>query len=505
MELVENIEQNILQLEQAFKDCGDLVKRKFPVGENGQLVYIAYIDGMVNSSLINENVVSQLIVSIRLTSQSKASLSQNIFDALKDGGVTVADLKETNKFDDATLSMMSGDTVLFIDGFAKAIILSTKGFSNRGVQSPDTEVVIQGSKDAFSESIRTNTMLIRRRIRDTALKIVQKKVGRRSKTDVALVYLEDVVRPQILQEAIERIDNIDIDAILESGYVEQLIEEDWLSPFPQAQTTERPDKASAAILEGRIAIIVDNSPFVLIIPATIDTFFQSPDDYYQRFEIASFIRLIRFVAAFGAMCFPGLYIAIATYHPSMLPMQLAFKFAGSRQTVPFTAVIEVLIMEIAFELLREAGIRLPAPIGGTIGIVGGIVIGQAAVEAGIVSPIVVIIVALTGICSFVLPHISLVNAYRILKYLIIALSSMFGFLGFWLALLIIIIHVCSLKSFGIPYMFPFVSGSINDYSDIKDTIFRFPLFSMKKRPIFSNPSSAVRLNVQKSGNKRKKE
>ncbi len=504
MNIYPNLDENIKYLESVFKDCGDIVKRKLPIGERKNIwIYISYIDMLIDRKVIENAVMNTLMLKIREVSPHQDAIKGSIFDALKDGGVATADLKESDNLEDLKLAMLSGDTVLLVDGFSKAIIISSKGWPNRGIPTADTEVVVQGSKEAFTEGFRFNTALVRRRIRDSNLKIKQMKVGRRSSTDVALCYLEDVVRPNILEEALKRIQNIDIDAILDSGYIEQLIEEDWISPFPQAQITERPDKAAAAILEGRIVIIVDNSPFVIIIPATLATFFQSSEDYYQRWQISSLIRILRYIAGFIAIALPGLYLAFAVYHPSMIPSLLIFKLAGARLTVPFPAVIEILLMEFSFELLREAGIRLPGPIGSTIGIVGGIIIGQAAVEAGLVSPIVVIIVAMTGIASFSIPHVSLVAGFRIMKYLIIILSSILGLFGFWIASLIILIHLVSLKSFGIPYLFPFASSDMNQYSDLKDTFIRLPSFLMKRRPIFANPDQATRM--KQTGNTRKKE
>ncbi len=501
----EKLDKNISYLDDIFFECGDIVKRKFPVYLFGKetFVYISYIDMIVDRRLIEENIINRLMLEIH--DGNRPSVAANAFDAIKDCAITTADLKETQEMNDVIQGILSGDTALLIDGYKTAIVISTKGWPNRGVQSTDTEVVVQGSKEAFTEVFRFNTVLIRRRIRDSNLKVHQMKVGKRSETDVALLYLQDVVRPKILDEAIKRIKNINIDAILDTGYVEQLIEEDWLSPFPQCQVTERPDKAAAAILEGRIVIVVDNSPFVLIIPSTLNTFFQSSEDYYQRWQIMSFVRIIRYIAGFIAIALPGLYLAIAVYHPSMMPMLLIFKMAGARESVPFPAVIEIVIMELAFELLREAGIRLPGPIGSTIGIVGGLIIGQAAVEAGLVSPIVVIIVALTGISSFAIPSVSLVSGFRLMKYFIIFASAMLGLFGFWVASLLILIHLVSLKSFGIPYLFPFASGDVNGYSDFKDTILRFPSFSMKKRPIFANPDQVNRLKVPQTGNKKKTE
>jgi spore germination protein len=489
-----DIDENINQLDEFFLDCGDVSKRKFSVGKDKMTsVYIIYIDMLVDRNFIETQVINRLMLSMWQVETAVKKNADSIFEILKDGGITTAELEDSNDMDLICDEILGGNTVLFIDGADNAIILSTKGQPSRGVPTAEGEVVIQGSKEAFSEVFRINTMLIRRRIRDTNLKVKQVKVGRRSKTDVAIMYLDGIVRPDILADAESRIANIDIDAILDVGYIDQLMQEDWLTPFPQAETTERPDKASAAILEGRIAIIVDNCPFVLIIPCTLNTFFQSSEDYYQGFEIMSLVRTLRYVAGILAVTLPGLYIAIAVYHPSMLPMALIFKMSSARQNVPFPAIVEILLMEIAFELLREAGIRLPAAVGSTIGIVGGIIVGQAAVEAGLVSPIVVIVVAFTGVCSFTIPQISLVNSFRIIKFLILMGAATLGLFGFWVASLIILIHLVSLKNYGIPYTFPFSSGELNGYKDLKDTIFRFPLFYMKKRPIFANPRQATRM------------
>ena len=486
MEINKNLELNILLLEEIYKDCGDIVKRKFPVFKNSKIsAYVICIDNMANRDVVDLAIMRGLMVDIRLTNTQPCE--EMVYDALKNNGIITSDMSEISSIDEVNDAILSGNTVLLIDGFSKAIMVSTKGFPGRGVQNAETEVVVQGSKESFSEGMRVNTALVRKRIKDTNLKVLQKIVGKKTKTDIAIMYLKDVVRDEILQDVINRIDKIMVDAILDSGYVEQFIEDSWLSPFPQVQTTERPDKASSAILDGRIVIIVDNSPFVLIVPATMNVFFQSSEDYYARWEIMSFVRAIRYLAGIMALTLPALYVAITLYHPSMIPLFLTFKIAGERSNVPFSVVGELLLMEIAFEMLREAGIRLPGPIGGTMGIVGGIIIGSAAVEAGLISPIVVIIVALTEVASFSIPHVSLVAGFRLVKYIILILSACFGFLGFWVGLLFVLIHMVSLKSFSIPYMFPYVSSDVNNYSDIKDSIFRLPLFLMKHKPIFAKP------------------
>ncbi|MDE6181705.1 MAG: spore germination protein [Eubacteriales bacterium] len=425
------------------------------------------------------------------------NIKGNLFTGIQEGSMPTADLFEETDFEKAIDEVLVGNTVIFVDGFEKCIILSTKGFPKRGVSNADTEVVVQGSKEAFTETFRVNSVLIRRRIRDTNLKLKQMRIGRRSQTDIGIMYMQDLVRPEILDEVLKRLKKIDIDAILDSGYIEQFIEDDYLSPFPQMQMTERPDKVASALLEGRVAILVDNTPFVIIVPTVLASFYQSAEDYYQRWGIMSFIRIIRYIAGVIAVCLPGLYIATAIYHPSMIPMELIIKMSDARKTVPIPAVLEVILMEIAFETLREAGIRLPQAIGSTLGIVGGIIIGQAAVEAGLVSPIVVIVISLTAICSFAIPNIALVSGYRITKYFIILMASLLGIFGFWIGLLVCLIHLVTLKSFGIPYLYPFVSSGVFGLKDIKDTFLKLPIFMLKKRPIFTRKGQRTRMNFSK--------
>ena len=506
LELHSELDKNIQYFKDIFADCGDMVARKFPIGASLERhAYVMYFDGMADRRVIEASILPRLFAGSPKTPENFFHTPIDLLTTIKEGGLTTADLREESDMEAIAGAIMAGDTAIMVDGAAVAVLVATKGFPNRGVPETNTEVVVQGSNEAFSEVVRINTALLRRRIKDPGLKVKQMQVGRRTLTDIALCYLDDVVRKEVLAQAIKRIENIDIDGILDCGALEEFIEEDYQSPFPQTQITERPDKAASAILEGRIAIVVDGSPMVILIPVVIDSFFQSPDDYNQRWEIMSLARILRFVAAFFALALPGLYIAITTFHPNMLPMMLAFKMAAARESIPFPAVMEVLIMEFAFELLREAGIRLPRPVGSSIGIIGGLIVGDAAVSAGIVSPIVVIIVALTGIASFAIPSYSLVAAFRLSKFLIIALSAALGLFGFWIALLILLIHLASLKSFGLPYLFPFAAGDVNGFTDFKDSLLRLPIIFMKKRPIYANPAQKIRLNTDKLGNPRERE
>lgn len=471
-----NIDENINIAEKAFKDWGDIVKRKLYIGENkDRAIFVCYIDDMADRGLIEDTVLHSLMVDIRLT---KPHLEDYDLETLLDGGVTTADIKFADTMTEAIDEVMVGNGMLLVEGFDRAVIISAKGFPKRGVDKPENEIAVLGPKEAFAESIRVNTVLIRRRIRDTALKCLQMQIGKKSKTDIAIMYMEGTVREEVLEETKRRLEGIDIDAVLDSGYLEQYMEDDKNSPFPQVQLTERPDKAAAELIEGRVAVIADGSPFVMLVPAVLASFYQASEDYYQRWEIMSFVRIIRYIAGFIAFALPGLYVAVTLYQPSMIAGELAFKIAGARKTVPIPTAAEIIFLEIAFEALREAGIRLPSAIGSTLGVVGGIIIGQAAVDAGLVSPMVVIVVALTGICSFAVPNIPLTSAYRLVKYVLIFLSVFLGLYGWFLGILLVLAHICSLKSFGIPYIYPF--GSAGSFSELRDSLIRAPLDKMKK-------------------------
>lgn len=479
MQLTKKLEQNRNALNEALQDCGDIVWREFSAGRGR--VLMLYTDNIVDGEAIRESILETLM----LDYQSEER--EGVLDNLLKEALAIGEVVKITTVEEVCDGVLGGDTVLLMEGNDFALQATTKKFPNRGVSKAETEVVVQGPKDAFMEVMAFNIVLTRRRIRDPKLKLKRKKVGSRTKTDVALMYMEDLVRPEILEQVEKQMEDMNVEGLLDSGSMEQLLERRQYSPFPQLQMTERPDKTAAALLEGRIVLLADNTPYAILLPATLNTFFQAAEDYYERWEIMSFIRLIRYAAAFLAVALPGLYIAFAVYHPQLMPTALALKVASTRGEIPFSVIGEVLIMELAFELLREAGIRLPSPVSSTIGIVGGIIIGSAAVEAGIVSPVVVIVAALTGICSFVIPNVSIVSGLRISKYLVILLAALFGIFGVWAALLLLLGHLAGLTSYGIPYLYPYCSSSVNGDRDWEDSIFRFPLPEMKRRSIFINP------------------
>ena len=489
-----DFEKNLNRVKEILVGSADIIYREFNVGQEQKLKFaLIYAEGLADKGLLNEHILKNLMILCRSADMDVHSLRQKMYEVIKDGSIAVTDLKEIDDINQGVDMILSGETLMIIDQWDKALIIASKGWPMRGVTEPSTETVIRGPAEGFTETLRVNTALVRRRIRDPKFKVKQMQIGTRSKTDIAILYNEDTANREVLRMLKERLDIIDIDAILESGYIEQLVEDNWRSPFPQVQHTQRPDVVAGAIYEGRIAVIVDNTPFALIIPATVTTLLQSPEDYYERYFIASAVRILRFLSMVLSLLLPALYIAITSFHPGMLPTDLALYVAGSRNNVPFPAFIEAFIMEAALELLREAGIRLPAPIGSTIGIVGGLVLGQAAVEAGIVSPMMVIIVAITAIAAYATPSYGFAISFRLLRFVLMALAAALGLYGIILGALLILTHLCTLKSFGVPYMSPFVSSS-ETIGDFKDVFIRAPLHLMKRRPYFLHRRDDTRGN-----------
>ncbi|HHU62791.1 MAG TPA: spore germination protein [Clostridiales bacterium] len=477
-----SLDRNLDYFRQQLEDADDVVYREMVIGSRHDLrAVLMYVDGMVDKDLVNHQILKSLMLDIRQAYDSVQTLKEDMYRILVKCSITVGEISETQDLDQAILALLSGETLFLLDGYAVVLKIATRGWPSRGVEEPPTESVIRGPRDGFNETLRVNTTLIRRRIRDPRLKIKSLKIGQRSQTDVVIAYIKDVVDPNVLNEVKNRLKDIKIDGIFESGYIEQLIEDNWLSPFPQVQNTERPDEAAAALLEGRVAIIVDNTPFVLLVPTTLNSLFQSPEDYYERWLIASAIRVLRFIAGAYSLILPALYIAVTSFNPGIIPNRLVLSIAGSREGVPFPAYVEAIIMEVSLELLREAGVRLPGPIGQTIGIVGGLIIGQAAVQAGIVSPIMVIVVAITAIASFAIPSYNVAISFRILRFALILAAAFLGLYGLVLGLLAIIVHLATLKSFGVPYLPSFDKYNIKNFQDF---VIRAPLMTMKQRPMF---------------------
>ncbi|MDO4344379.1 MAG: spore germination protein [Eubacteriales bacterium] len=361
------------------------------------------------------------------------------------------------------------------------------------IPKAEAEKAIRGSREAFTETLETNLTLVQNRIRDGRLDYISLELGRRTKTKTAILYLKDVVYPPVVREAKRRLTAWETDGILDSGTAEQLTKEKVWSPFPQYQSTERPDRVSQALLEGRAAILFDHSPEALLLPVTLDSLFQTSDDYYRHFLVVSFLRLIRYLSAFLAVSLPGLYVAVSSFHTQILPTKLILSLAEAREGVPFPILAEVIFLELAFELIREAGLRMPGAIGNTIGIVGGLIIGQAAVSANLVSPMTVVAVALTALGSFSVSNEEFSEALRLIKYIHLLLAGFLGIFGMVLGWYFLVVHLSGLRSFGIPYLSPYAAQDINGGQDLKDSLVRFPLKLMKRRPLYARRGQRIRM------------
>ena len=379
------LDQNRAWVKRRFEKCDDILNRQVFLEDGKKEGLLVYVEVAVSNLMLEEHVIG------------------------------LSDVQPLSTYEEAESALLAGNGILFLAGDDQVYKISSKGYPGLGVSKAESEKVMRGSKEGFTESEKLNVALIRKRLRDPRMKVEEQQIGTRSHTMTALVYMEDLVYPDLLDTIKERMDAYEIDGILDSGMLEQLTEKHWLSPFPQFQATERPDRAASAVLEGRVVLVTDHSPTVLIFPSDYNSFFQTSDDWYNRFEAATFARLLRFFAAILAMSFPAIYVAVTTWHTSLLPTNLILSMAEARQGVPFPSLGEVLLMEISFELIREAGIRLPGPIGNTIGIVGGLIIGQSAVAANVVSPIVVIVVAFTDLSSFAITHEEVSSDFRLMK------------------------------------------------------------------------------------------
>lgn len=429
------LSENIAQMEEFFHECDDIKKKELMLGRQMDVAcYLTFIEVSVD---MGTSALSEVLKYL------KGLGKEEIYQALEQNALGISDATYFDTIEDAVDGLLTGEVILFVDGFDRAVKIPDDGYPNMGITEADSEKVIRGSNEGFCDSVKQNAALIRKRIRSPKVKVKQKKCGMRSNTNVYLVFMEDLVYPGLVREIGHRLEGFEIDGVLDSGVIEQLTEEKWYSPFPQFQTTERPDRAAMAVLEGRVVVLSDNSPVGLI-----------------------------------------------------LPTMLLLSFADARSGVPFPAVVEVILMELSFELLREAGVRLPGAMGNTIGIVGGLIIGQAAVEANLVSPIVVIVISFTALCSFAIPNEEFATAFRLLKFFFIGMCAWLGYFGMLLGLLFVLIHLAHLKSFGIPYLMPFVGADLTDYEDERDFLWRWPIRKLTKRPIYARREERVKLKLK---------
>lgn len=498
-ELTGDLNIDLSLLDKLLHRSADIVIREFTLSAGeGIGVGLVYADALVDKQVIDQDIMQPLMHLARLSHLDQILTRDNAFQYVEEHLLTIGEIRITNKLDAILGGVLYGDTAILLDGSSFAILANTKGWSMRTPSEPNVEAVVRGPREGFTETLIVNLGLIRRRLKDPDLSVEIMEIGKRSKTSISLLYVADLASPELIRRLRQRLKNISIDGIVDSGYIEQLIEDSTISPFPQILSTERPDKVVANLLEGRAAILVDGTPFALIAPAVWAQFFHSPEDYYERSHIATFIRLIRLLAMTFSLTLPAIYIAFTSFHPEMLPTTLALAIAAARSRVPFSLFLETLIMETMVEVLREASVRLPGPIGPTIGIVGGLVLGDAAVGAGIVSPLTVIVVAITAIGSFASPSYSGAISFRILRYPLMFLAATFGFYGIIIGLILIVIHVASLHSLGVPYLAPYAPFHLEGQ---KDAILRLPWPYFWQRPTEIRPQDTERMPRPRGKNK----
>lgn len=490
-EVTGRLEDTVSFIDGLLGENEDFVKRPFHVFGQYQAV-VFYFSNMTDLTMINRGILKSLMQSPPHFAGDTMDYRQ-LKNVLLNETLYHSEGRLENRLSEAVGGILRGETVIVVEGLDEVFVIGTRSVEKRAIDQPATEQVIRGPREGFIEQLGTNIALLRYRLQTSDFRVRTMKIGRITKSKVAVCYIDKIVNPALLEEVNKRLSGIDIDGVLDAGYLEQFIEDNHLTPFPQVQNTERPDKAVANLLEGRVVIFVDGSPFALIVPTVFSQFYQTTEDYSERFLLVSAIRLARLVALIFSLVFPSLYVAVISFNPELIPTEFAVAVAGGRAGVPFPAVVEVMVIEISMEVLREATLRLPQQVGGALSIVGVLVIGQAAVAAGFASPITVVVIALTTIGSFATPAYNAALALRLLRFPLIFMAGLFGLYGVMIGLILIANHLLSLRSFGVPYLSPIVPGN---FQGMKDTLMRSPLWWMKKRPALLHPLNKERLGEE---------
>ncbi|WP_138495069.1 spore germination protein [Paenibacillus pinistramenti] len=475
----------------------DFVMRGFTSSKGDSpypVLAVCYVDGLVDHMQLTE-----LIEAAARTAENSLQNGREpsggepdegeLDEGKPDGGESVAeqlarslpsaDLQKKATLDDVIASVLSGSVVFLADNTSYALSVSIPGGLRRSVEEPTSQSVIRGPKEGFTEELSTNMALIRRKLKTPDLRMEVRQIGTYTQTRVAVAYIQGIAQDSVVEEVRRRIDSINTDSILESNYIEEMIQDAPLSPFPTIMNTERPDAVAASLLDGQVAVLIDGTPFALLMPVTFFKFFQSSEDYYQRYDLATFLRVLRIMTFLVALLLPSLYIAITTFQQEILPMTMLITLAAQREGTPLPALLEAFIMELTFEVIREAGVRMPRIIGPAISIVGALVIGQAAVQAGLVSGTMVIVVSFTAIANFVIPSIDMAAAVRLMRFTLMILAGTLGLFGILAGMIPIIVHLVSLRSFGVDYYAPYAPFH---KSNMKDMMIRVPIWAMKTRP-----------------------
>lgn len=483
-----SLEENkrVLQAIYNLPDNKDLIIRSITIPASPPVTAcLAFLEGLVDRKIINLSILQPIML---MGDPTRQLYQGDLLHELTANYLPGTRVKQVSSMREVTDDINLGDTAIFLDGIAEAVIVETKGQEHRGVDRPLIEQSVRGGQSAFTETFRVNTGLMRSVLRTSDLTTEIFTIGLRSNTPCALMYLKSVINPDLVKEAKRRLNNLAVDVVAESGTLEQLIVDSPSIPYPQTLATERPDRVAAALAEGRFAILVDGSSFAIVAPVSLFTLFHTGEDFSYSWASASLGRILRIFGAALTLILPGAYIAISYFHQEALPTDLILAIAGARERVPFPSILEIAMMEFAFELLREAGVRIPGMLGSTIGIVGAIILGQAGVAAGIVSPITVMIIAVTGLASFAIPDFGLAMAIRLTRFALEALAASFGLVGIAAGLLAMTGLLCSMKSFGVPYLAP-IAPKVRGGFDI---VLRGPVHSQELRPDELSPQAERR-------------
>lgn len=473
--LVSDLEENVDLIRRLFEDVDILRIKYIDSNCDKRLQYcIIYCDGVVDSKIISENLIKPLTLSP--ITRKGGDFVQAVMNQI----VQLNETSITDSVEKIVEAVSYGDTVLFISGEDRAIILNTKEFHIRSVSEPDNERVMNGPREGFTEALMINLSLIRRKVLSADLKMKFRVMGRRTHTKICVLYMEGLVNKQVLDELYRRLDTVDMDGILDSNYLTEMTKDAPWSPFRTTGYTEKPDVVVGKLLEGRVAVIVDGSPVVMTVPYLFIENFQSGEDYYLNYFYATFSRIIRILGFFMAISVPAIYIAVGDFHQEMFPLQLFISIAAERQSVPLPAAVEAFVMVILFDILRETGARMPSNVGQAMSIVGALVIGQAAVQAKLVAAPMIIVVALTGISSLLVPKLNAPVIY--IRLILLAAASTFGLFGVVLGFSALLVHLINLKSFGVPHI---STGKKLSYQNVKDSFMRGPWWTMITRPGFA--------------------
>jgi len=468
--IVSDIAINIKNIDYAFIDCPDIIKNSLYLKDNIKVYYI-YVDGLVDTEILYKNFFSSIIL-----------LEQKDFN--NNNSYPVYYSEKLASINPIITAVLNGNVVFLVNGVEYALSLPITKFDKREIREPEVEKNLRGSHEGFIEPLSVNKSILRRKIKNSNLKFKTCKIGSVTNQELSIAYINGIANNDLLNKLYNKISAVNFDGIIGSGYIQQIISDFKYSIFPLYQTTERPDKAVAALMEGRFVIMLDGTPVVLIAPISFFTFFQAVDDYNTHWILGSFTRITRYFAALLAILLPPIYIALASFHYYMVPLALLIPFAESRAKVPFPPIIEALIMETIIELLRESAIRLPSYIGITVGVTGGIILGQATVQAGIVSNIFLIIIGFTALASYVAPSHDMGIAIRFTRVIFMLFSSFLGIIGIVFCSTFLIAHLVTIESLGQPYFQPLSPFKFND---LKDTIIRAPFEYLKKRPNLAKP------------------